>query len=92
MCIRGHSYKCQVCVCKKHILDPSGKADNREEESIDVEVLEHALYGLSIDPKGDAGGSQVQTTAHHILRGQDVLVNRSHRPGDTTCNKPQCQH
>lgn len=50
-----------------HSLDPCREADDREEEPVCVEILEHALNGLSVDPERDAGSSQVQTTAHHIL-------------------------
>lgn len=51
----------------KHSLDPRGEADDREEESVRVEVLKHALDGLAVDPEGDAGSSQVQAAAHHVL-------------------------
>lgn len=51
----------------KHSLDPRGEADDREEESVCVEVFKHALDGLAVDPERDAGGSQVQAAAHHIL-------------------------
>lgn len=51
----------------KHSLDPCGETDDREEEAVGVEILKHALDGLSVDSEGDAGGTQVQTTAHHVL-------------------------
>lgn len=51
----------------KHSLDPRREAGDREEESVCVEVLKHALDGLAVDPEGDAGSPQVQTAAHHVL-------------------------
>lgn len=51
----------------KHSLDPRGEADDREEEPVCVEVFKHALDGLAVDPERNAGSSQVQAAAHHIL-------------------------
>lgn len=70
----------------KHSLDPRREADDREEEPVCVEIFEHALNRLSVDPERDAGSSQVQAAAHHVLRGQDVLVQGRDRPRDTTCS------
>lgn len=50
-----------------HSLDTCRETDNREEESICVEIFKHALDGLSVDPEGYAGGSKVQAAAHHVL-------------------------
>lgn len=69
----------------QHLLDPCREADDWEEESVRVEILKHALDGLSIDPEGDTRCSQVQTAAHYILWSQDVLVHRSNCPWDTAC-------
>lgn len=68
-----------------HLLDPCREAHNGEKQSVCVEVFEHALDGLSVDPERDAGSSEVQTAAHHVLRGQDVLVQGCNGPRDTTC-------
>lgn len=56
------------------LLDPSCKADCREKEAIQVEVLKHALNGMSIDPKGDARNAQIQTAAHHISSRKNVWI------------------
>lgn len=69
----------------KHSLDPRGEADDWEEEPVRVEILKHALNRLPVDPEGDAGSAQVQAAAHHVLRGQDVLVERRNRPRYTAC-------
>lgn len=76
----------------KHSLDPCREADDREEEPVCVEIFKHALNRLSVDPERDAGSSQVQTTAHHILWGQDVLVHWRNRPRDTTCSGHTHKH
>lgn len=39
------------------LLDTSREADDGEEESIGVEVLEHALDRLPVDPEGHAGSA-----------------------------------
>lgn len=51
----------------KHSLDSRREADDWEEEPVCVEVFKHALDGLAIDSERDAGSSQVQAAAHHIL-------------------------
>ncbi len=56
------------------LLDPSWEADHREKEAIQIEVLEHALNGMSIDPKGDARNAQIQTAAHHISSRKNVWI------------------
>lgn len=50
-----------------YILDTSREADNREEETVCVEALKHALNRLPIDSKGDAWSSKIQTAADHII-------------------------
>lgn len=67
-----------------HSLDACRETDDREEESVCVEIFKHALDGLSVDPEGYAGGSEVQAAAHHVLWGQNVLVHGRNRPRDTT--------
>lgn len=54
-------YKCRV------LLDTCREAHDREEESFCVEVLEHALNRLPVDPVGHAGSPQIQTAADHIV-------------------------
>lgn len=66
----------------KHSLDSCREADDGEKESICVKIFKHALDRLSVYPEGDAGRSQVQTTAHHIFRSQDMLVQRRDSPRD----------
>lgn len=70
-------YECRA------LLNACREADNREEESICVEVLEHALYRLPVDPERHAGSAQIQTAADHVVRVQQVLVNGSHSPWDS---------
>lgn len=65
------------------LLDTCREADNREEESVCVEVLKHALNRLPVDPEGHAGSTQVQTAADHIIGVQQVLVNGGHGPWDS---------
>lgn len=50
-----------------YILDPSGEADNREEETVCVETLKHALYRLPVDSKGDAWSPKIQTAADYVI-------------------------
>ena len=71
-------------VCSGVSLDAGGEADDGEEEALHVELLEHALDGLAVDPEGHAGGAQVQAAAHHVVRVQQVLVDGGHGPGDPT--------
>lgn len=72
-----YNYKCGA------LLDTCREADDREEESICIEVLEHALDGLPVDPEGHAGGAQIQTAADHIVRVQQVHVDGGHSPRDS---------
>lgn len=66
------------------LLDTCREAHDGKEEPICVEVLEHALHRLPVDPEWHAGGAQVQTAADHVVRVQQVLVNGGHGPGDAT--------
>lgn len=65
------------------LLDTCREADDGEEESLCVEVLEHALDRLPVDPEGHAGSAQIQTAADHVVRVQQVLVNGGHGPRDS---------
>lgn len=56
-----HNYKCRA------LLYTCREADYREEEPVCVEVLEHALDRLPVDPEGHTGSSQIQTAADHIV-------------------------
>lgn len=60
------------------LLDPSWEADCREKQTIEVEVLEHALNRMSINTEGDAGHAQIQTAAHYILGRKNVVIGRRH--------------
>lgn len=60
-------YICMSWFTNDYILDPSRKADNGKEEAICVEALKHALNRLSIDSKGDAWSSKIQTAADYII-------------------------
>lgn len=64
-----------------HLLDTCWEAHHREEEPICVEVLKHPLHGLPIDAEGDAGHSQVEATAHHVVWSQEVLVDGGYGSG-----------
>lgn len=66
----------------KHSLHPRREAGDWEEEPVGVEVLEHALDGLPVDAEGDAGRAEVQAAADHVVRSEEVLVGRAHRPRD----------
>lgn len=49
------------------LLNTCREADNRKEEAVCVEVLEHALNRLPVDPEGHAGRAQIQTAADHVV-------------------------
>lgn len=66
------------------LLNASWEADHREEETIQIEVLKHALNGMSIDAEGDTRHAQIQTAAHHVLRCKDVLTGWGHLTCNTT--------
>ena len=55
------NYKCRA------LLDTCREADDGEEEPVCVEVLEHALDRLPIDPEGHTGSAQIQTATDHII-------------------------
>ncbi len=67
------------------VLDAGGEADHGEEEAVEVEGLEHALHRLPVDPEGDAGSVQIHAAAHHVIRRQQMLLHRRHRPRDAPC-------
>lgn len=60
------------------LLDPSREADRREKQTVEIEVLEHALNGMSVNTEGDTGHAQIQTAAHHILSRKNVLIGWRH--------------
>ena len=49
------------------LLDSSRETDDGEEQSIYVEVLEHALDRVAVDPERDTGHAQIQAARHHII-------------------------
>lgn len=65
-----------------NLLDTCWKAHHREEEPICVEILKHPLHRLPIDAERDAGHSEVQATAHHVIWFQEVLVDGGHGSGN----------
>lgn len=65
-----------------NLLDTRWKAHHREEEPICVEVLKHPLHRLPIDAERDAGHSEVQATAHHVIWFQQVLVDGGYGSGN----------
>lgn len=69
----------------KHWLDSSREAGHREEEAVRVEVLKHALDWLAIDPEGDAGHTEVQAAAHHVLCSEKMLVGWVDSPRNAAC-------
>ena len=68
----------------QNLLDTCWKAHHREEEPIRVEVLKHPLHRLPVDAERDAGCPQVQATAYHVVRLQEVLVDGGHGSGYAT--------
>lgn len=68
--------------CTAVLLDSSGEANNREEEAIQVEVLEHALNRMAVYAERDTGHTEIQTAAHNIICCQDVLIGRCHESRD----------
>lgn len=68
-----------------HSLDSSREADNGEEEAICVEVFEHALNRLAVDAERDTGSAEIQTTAHHVVGAEQVLIGGADRPSNAAC-------
>lgn len=68
-----------------HSLDSSREADDREEEAVCVEVLEHALNRLPVDAERDTGSAEIQTAAHHIIGTEQVLIGGADRPSNAAC-------
>ena len=68
-----------------HLLDSSREADDREEETVHVEVLKHALNWEAVDTERDTGDAQVQTAADHVVRSEGVSSGRRHLASNGTC-------
>lgn len=67
------------------LLNACRKADNGEEQAVQVEVLKHALNRMPIDTEGNTGHAQIQTAADHVLRCQDVLIGCGNMARNTSC-------
>lgn len=68
-------------------LDACREADNWKKQAIQVEVLKHSLNRMTIDTKGNAGHTQIQAAADHILCCQEVLVRCGNMTWNTTCKQ-----
>lgn len=70
-------------------LDSSREADDREEETVHIKVLKHALNWMAIDAEGDTGHTQIQAAADYVVCSQSVSIGRSHLAGHSTCTAKQ---